>query len=107
METSRSFEGQETKPNGSEQVPCGQDNLVPSNETKIEDPQQTKSRRRRKRTCKRVNIIETPTEMRGQESIQETVEGSQRPLETVPTMVPNNISELIEENWVKSLWEEA
>ena len=42
-----------------------------------------------------------------QEPIQEMVEEFQRPLEIVPTMVPNSVSELTEEKWVKSLWEEV
>ena len=107
METNRPFEGQEPKPIGSERVPSGQDNLVPSMETKREDPQQTKSRRRRKRTSKHVNIIETPTKMSEQESTWETVEEALRPLEMTPQMVPNSILELTEENWVKSSWEEV
>ena len=51
--------------------------------------------------------METPTKMPEQETIQETFEESQRPLEIVPTMVPKSISEVIEENQVKSLWEEV
>ena len=31
----------------------------------------------------------------------------QKPLETTPLMVPNSVSELTEENWAKSLWEEV
>ena len=34
-------------------------------------------------------------------------EESQKPLEATPLMVPNSVSELTEENWVKSLWEEV
>ena len=105
METKRPSKGQETKPIKSEQVPCGKESLVPSNETKMEDPQQTKSRRRRKRSSKHVNIIETPIEILGHEPIQEMVEESQKPLETTPQMVPNSISNLNKENWVKKLWE--
>ena len=63
METSKSFEGQQTKLIESEQVPHGQENLVPTNETKMEDPQQIKSCRRRKRTFEHAKKIETPTEM--------------------------------------------
>ena len=70
-----------------------------------------KSHRRRTRTSKQVKIIETPMETHVHESIQEPlqemVEESQRPLETTPLMVPNSISKLTKENWVKSLWEEA
>ena len=61
METNRPSKGQEMRPIKSEQIPSGQDNLVPTIETKIEDPQQTKSCRRKKRTSKHVTIIETPT----------------------------------------------
>ena len=39
METNYPFKGQDSKPIGSEQVPSGQNNLVPSMETKMEDPQ--------------------------------------------------------------------
>ena len=111
METNKPFEGPKIEPNGSEQVPNGQENLVPSNATKMESPQQSKSRRRRTKTSKQVKIIENPMEMPVHESIQEPlqemVEESQRPLETTPLMVPNSISELTEENWVKSSWEEV
>ena len=39
MDRSKSLEDQETKPSRSEQVPSGWGNLVPIDETKIEDPQ--------------------------------------------------------------------
>ena len=51
--------------------------------------------------------METPVHESIQEPLQETVEESQRPLKTTPLMVPNSISELTKENWVKSLWEEV
>ena len=111
METNRPFEGHETTPNGSEQVPNGQENLVPSNETKTKSPQQSKSHRRRTKTSKQVKItktpIETPVHESTKEPLQETVEESQRPLETTPQMAPNNILEVTKENWVKSLWDKV
>ena len=45
--------------------------------------------------------------MHEQELMREMVEESQRPLEIVPIMVPNIISKLTKENWMKSLWEEV
>ena len=71
METNKPFEGQETKTIEREQVPSGQDNLVPSNETKIVDPRQTKNCRRSNKTSKRVKIKETPMETPVHESIQD------------------------------------
>ena len=89
-------------------MPRGQDNLVPSIETKIEDPQQqTKSCRRQKRTFKQANIIETPTKILEPKPIKEMVKEILKLLEIVSKMVPNSISEPSKENWVKSLWEEV
>ena len=51
--------------------------------------------------------METPLHESIQEPLQETIEESQRPLETTPLMVSNSILELTKENWVKSLWEEV
>ena len=52
MEMNKPFEGHETQPYRSEQVPSRQENLIPSNETKMESPQQSKSHRRRTKTFK-------------------------------------------------------
>ena len=74
METNRPFKGHETQPNRSEHVPSGQENIVPSNETKMESPQQSKTCRRRFRTSKYVKIIETPMGTPVHESIQEPLQ---------------------------------
>ena len=42
-----------------------------------------------------------------QNPVQEMVEESQGPLETLSKMVPISILEPLEENWVKRLWEEV
>ena len=42
-----------------------------------------------------------------QEPVKEMAEESQKPLKTTPLMVPNSVSELTKENWVRSLWEEV
>ena len=42
-----------------------------------------------------------------QEPMKEMAEESQKPLEATPLRVPNSVSELTEENWVRSLWEEV
>ena len=76
MENNKPIEGQETKSFGGKQVPSGQENLVPTNETKKEGPQQTKNRRRWKRTSKQVNIAETPTEIHESKPIREMVDKS-------------------------------
>ena len=77
----------------------------------MESPRQSKSRRRRTRISKQVEISETPKTPVHGETIQEPspeMDGEhQKPLETTPLMVPNSVSELTEENWVKSLWEEV
>ena len=51
--------------------------------------------------------METPTKMPEQEPMWEMTIESQRTFETLPEMVPNSLLELMEENWVKSLWEEV
>ena len=71
------------------------------------DPPQIKSLRRQNITSKHVNITGTPIEMPKLEPMREVIDESQRPLKTLPKMVPNSILEPIEENWVKSLWEEV
>ena len=112
METNKPSEGHETKLNRDKQLSSGQRNLIPSNETKMKSPQPSKSPRRRTRTSKQVKIIDTPIETPVheetiQEPLKEMDDKSQKLLEATPLMVPNSVSELTEENWVRSLWEEV
>ena len=98
METSRSSEGHEMKLNRDEPLSSGQINLIPSNETKMESPQPSKSCRRRTKIKKQVEFMETPKETPVheetiQEPLKEMVEESQKPLEATPLMVPNSVSE--------------
>ena len=58
METSKPSEGHEMKLNKDEPLSSGQRNLIPSNEIKMESPQPSKSRRRRTKTSKQVEITE-------------------------------------------------